>query len=469
MTFTLRQFQKAISAAKKIGRVRFPKEVRDDVSEFISEIWDKKAKDPFLGRHGRLRDMVEDITVVESPARTIDSMARRYGPNTPITQFLRRKEPQPESGVGNSDESISPPEQQSAESDPPEQQSAESDPPAHQEEEWVPTPPEPTAATPKTREEQQADKVQQLREQLRELKAEAKQAAQQQNNLSAPRENRQTDLAEAIQQLQERVKKAARRQSKLDGRRGQSAGPSLESRRRAAGAHGRLQRVSPALRNKTAEIINRLVSDRGTAGDRLTPIPVLSPRKVVKRMVVRRSLSNALKEDCNAGRPVTLFLPDVSWSCEVQAQIACDISNAAGYAGVSGSDVLVFPHSNGEVEAGYVPWFNGRPKLVPQKEVTAFFRELTAGRSGYDIRVVVAIGDHDAEALYREIAERREVKKLVWLHNHHADSRRAKIVPREHYLFSRLNWSSTALDKTTLVAGCVGCSSILAGLELAIK
>lgn len=249
-----------------------------------------------------------------------------------------------------------------------------------------------------------------------------------------------------------------------------AGGPSLEARRKLAAANGRLRRVPTKLRARMAELINRLMGSSGAAGGSVSPIPVYDSRKLVKRMLVRRPLPNALKEDVVTGRPVTLFLPDVSPSCAAQAQDACDIANAAGYAGVSGSDVLVLPHSNGcvsEYEDSYVPWFNGKPVNLRQTEWSRLFMQIVEGRSKYKIRVVVAVGDHDAADMYKQLAALKSVMRLVWLHNDAVEGNRGPHVARTPTNF--LGWSQDLINKTTLVWGCDNQYQMIRGLDLALK
>lgn len=466
MSFTLRQFQKLISAAKKSGHRKsfgdYDYETIETVEKFASQFWGVDFQQPFISKLGRLIDRKDNR--VNNPASLIDSLVRAHGPNATLTSLLREEEKQ--DADQNSDGQSS--DQDSGGDQPPNSSGDNSgdgdqtsEPPQH-DQHWEPTPPKPTPPPPKTQKERRAEALQQLREQLREQQQAAK-------DQPPPQAGQKKAQQTALKQLKAQIRAASKQQSQLASAAGKIDGPSLLSRRRAAGTHGRLRRVPVALRNKTADIINLLVSEKGVAGDRLSPIPILSARKVVKRMVVRRPLSNALKEDSNSGRPVTLFLPDVSPSCERQAQIACDISNAAGYAGVSGSDVLVFPHSNGCVESGYVPWFNGRPNLVNDKEVQNLFSAITTGDSKYDIRVVVAIGDHDAEDLYREITARQSVRRFVWLHNFAASQYGVTeiIAPDGDHCLQK--WTAEAKAKTTLVFGCVDSDSILAGLRLSIE
>lgn len=245
-----------------------------------------------------------------------------------------------------------------------------------------------------------------------------------------------------------------------------SAKPSMQSRRKMAGARAKLHAVPPRLRAEVAELINRLVM-RGPAGGAPTPIPRYDKSKLVKRLLARRPLPNALQEDVIAGRPVTLLLPDISPSCARQAQTACDLANAAGYAGVPGSDVLIFPHSNGCVDGddpSFLPWFNGRPLTVVSAEVPELFNAATEGTGVWRIEAVLAIGDHDAYRMYAAIADLPQVRRLVWLHN--------RLCPRpaiEPLAFSHGSATAGAEKKTTLVYGCTNQKTMLQGLKLALR
>jgi hypothetical protein len=219
-----------------------------------------------------------------------------------------------------------------------------------------------------------------------------------------------------------------------------------------------------------ADLINRLVMQGGTAGDNPSPTPLLSATKVVRRMLVRRPLTNALKEDTITGRPVTLFLPDVSPSCKPQAQVACDLANAAGFAGVSGSDVLVLPHANGTVSptAAYIPWYNGKPMLSELNQVESLFEDICSGRSRFRVRVVVFLGDHDAVRRYGEIAALRSVLRVVWLHNYGDPDGRSVEPPAMAEDFLQPPWEPAAKKKLTMVRGCGGQRTMLQGFNMAL-
>lgn len=463
MSVTLRQLQRMLSKSlKTTDRIAFSDE--NDGREFVrllDKIKGVEFSEPVF-ENGEVRERCGCANCRPRAFRDavsfVDKLTKKFGHNATISQLL-----QPRNKTAEKPPPEQPPPAPSGafESRPPAENSLEAAEPP-QPENWQPTPAPPEKPRTKTDREKFAEGEQRLREEMAKLRE--KLAAQKATGTLRAAE---TELA--LRKLRRQLKDARKQASKINGVSGIEGGPSLQARRRAAGTHGRLRVVPPQLRTKTAELINRLVHESGAAGDRLTPIPVLSARKVVKRMLVRRPLGNAFKEDSNSGRPVTLFLPDVSPSCARVAQASCDVANAAGYAGVSGSDVLVFPHSNGEVEPEYVPWFNGRPNLMGTAKTTAAFEELIAGRSRYNIRVVVAIGDHDAEEVYRQIVALPKVVRLVWLHNHKPGGRLPVIAqPQEVALPSR-TWTDALRSKTTMVFGCSDQTTILRGLELALS
>jgi hypothetical protein len=490
VSMTLRQLQRLLSlSARRTGeKIRFASENdEDDFRAFIAEVMDAEFNIPCLLNEG-VRELCgcEECRKRTLPGIRpyVDSCARQHGHTTTLRELADHRRRQQHNDRENSDrqnQHAESAQQQSTsqvgspsaaqtdagrgeptQSPPPAsaQNSAEPPPP----EEWVPTPPPPAPPPPQKTNAEIADEIEQeLRKKLKRMQDAVKAAKK--DNLSSRAQHAQLEMANRVRK---ELKRHRKRRSKLAVTTGTMSGPSLAARRWAAVSHGRLRRVSPKLRSRTADLINRLVDKSGTAGDQLTAIPLLSPRKLVKRMIVRRSLSNAFREDSNAGRPVTLFLPDVSPSCAKQAQIACDIANAAGYAGVSGSDVLVFPHSNGCVEADYVPWFNGRPHLVDKREVCVLFNAIVGGRSRYNIRVAIALGDHDATDTYLQIAKHSRTSRLVWLHNIRRGTEKPGVWADN--VANRLHaWPEDARAKTTMLRACVDQETILAGLEIALS
>jgi hypothetical protein len=410
--------------------------------------------------------------VVDVQSR-VDTWARRYGPDVPVTSAINwdrerqnRQRQQPNSGGGGSGQGQSQQQQQpggsSNNSSQPAGQQQGSQPQSPDDAQPTQTQttgpasgqetnqPQPVPPKPQPSPEQQALKAAQ--QAYRDALARAKQAPQSSGSASVSAAKRNLQMA---------------RRKASHNRVAQASAPSLVARKTIAGAHGRLQRVPPKLRQQVADLINRLVDRGGSAGENFAPIPVLSARKLVQRMVVRRPLPNALKEDSMTGRPCVLFLPDVSPSCEAQAQIACDLANAAGYAGVSGSDVLVFPHSNGEVDSteNYIPWFNGKPVATDPGQVERLFDQVCGGQSCYRVRVVVFIGDHDATEQYRKVIGLKSVTRAIWLHNYFSGK---YAVPETVESGMIPDWNPELLSKLSMVQGCTNLPTMLKGFKIAL-
>lgn len=373
--------------------------------------------------------------------RTVDKWCWKYGPNTPVRDVLTMEDAQQaQNGPGDADDQSDAEVIQSA-------QQAVAD----------------AVQKRAAMLAQMADKAAQ--QAADRLKAAAAQMAEARKAVKDARRAPKAARCVAARRAQHLLKNA-RRAASFD-KAAMAAAPSLESRRTIAKAHGRLRTVPVALRTRIAGIINRLVGTTGTAGGNVSTIPVYDSRRLVKRMLVKRPLANALKEDVISGRPVTLFLPDISPSCADQAQVACDMANAAGYAGVSGSDVLVLPHSNGCIEGHadeYIPWFNGKPVAARGEALISLFNAIVTGRSAYKIKVVVAIGDHDAVEMYEQLAALRRVTQLVWLHN--SGPRRAKLAKSDEFSD---RWSDESSRKLKLVYGCHNQNQMLRGLDLVIQ
>jgi hypothetical protein len=399
------------------------------------------------------------------PHHVVDRLCRKYGPNASVKDVIKQErqarqqppQPKPESGEGGDGdaETEAQAELSTAAKDRARAREAAEDWRADE-----------RARQRQAEAEAQAEAARKkLTDNLAAAKAKALAAAKQavQSAKRQPYACRRSDAKRAL-------KKA--RQAASFSQAAEAAGPSLESRRFLSSANGRLRAVPAALRSQMAELLNRLMGNTGNTGGNVGPIPVYDSRRLVKRLLVKRPLPNALKEDVISGRPVTLILPDVSPSCAAQAQDACDIANAAGYAGVSGSDVLVLPHSNGCIDEhvdAYMPWFNGRPVDVRGTALTTLFRNITTGKSSYKIRVVIAVGDHDAADMYEQLAGLQQVTRLIWLHN---DSGR-RSGTRNRVIKSPPEdcpgWVPDSLKKLSLIWGCHNQRRMLKGLALSLR
>lgn len=474
MGLTIRQLQRMLSKSVKTPDTQLGSGLPELVK--IAEVWAGVQYGQAAVKNGNIVNACTcqrcRQTKVDAVAARefVDSLCRQYGPNTPVSTALRDlvSKQEPRSGgssSGDSDDNEQSDDNQSessSSSSSSSSQSTQSDPRAEEKAR--------EAADAWREDEERRQRVAERDRRIAEAEAARK---------AAEAAEAAAKLAEAKKQMKaaktgkhsllgaKRSLKYARRATSFNATAMASA-PSLEARKTLASANGRLRAVPAKLRRQMAELINRLVGSSGAAGGSVSPIPVYDSRKLVKRMLVKRPLPNALKEDVVTGRPVTLFLPDVSPSCSAQAQDACDIANAAGYAGVSGSDVLVLPHSNGcvsEHEDAYVPWFNGRPVNLRGADWERLFTQIIEGRSKYRIRVVVAVGDHDAADMYEQLAGLKSVMRLVWLHNDTGGASGVRI-NRSHVYH---DWEPDRVRKTTLVWGCTNQYQMIRGLDLALR
>ena len=473
MSMTLRQLQKMISASRRNVKATYGEEHSDDFYKFgrlfSREIGDAAAAKNFI-QGGTLVGICDCGCKHRCAANAdrftsfIDSLAKRYGASTTLEDVIRqfqadearrREQQRQKSESGERGERNEKGDKQSSQSSTPTEPSEWED----DDESQTPTPAQQQAAAAAAGQAKRAAAAE---------KAKAAQAVL--DDLRQQEKTAQT--AAQLQQAKRQLKEARRRASfvRVPG------APSLESRRAVSGQTARMRAVAPALRVRMARLIDRLVGQSGAVGGDLGPTPILSARTLVKRMLSKRPLANALKEDIVTGRPVTLFLPDVSQSCSETSQDACDLANAAGYSGVPGSDVLVFPHSNGCVAEGddciddgasYTPWFNGKPVRMTRAEQEWLFDELLTGKSKYRVRVVVALGDHDAVDMYAQVAALKTITRIVWLHN-----------AGEEYGVKRLRlddpqflpeWQPESQKKLSLVSGCTTCGSMMAGFDMATK
>jgi hypothetical protein len=477
MAVTLRQLQRWLHASQERPRDFFVPSAADDIGQFAGWLRGDSTSAAFV-RNGQIVstcgcDECSRVPLVDSRVTSlVDSLAKKHGASTTLESLMRQDAPEGfknpdggeededgEDGDGDGDNEGSGSDGDGEDSD------NESDG-------------EGQSGSGSESDSQSQSQPKQGQSQGRESPAQAQKREQKENLQDTKQKLR--DLQEKLKErphssvVREQIKRLKR--ALKDARRavssGPNAGPSLEARKQIAGAHGRLRNVSPALRAEMAALINLLVGQGKAAGGQMGPIPVLSPRKLVARMLSQRPLANALKEDVVTGRPVTLFLPDVSPSCERQAQAACDVANAAGYSGISGSDVLVFPHSNGcvdEYSEEYVPWFNGKPYTTDRAEIARLFNEVTSGKGKWRVRAVVIIGDHDGAGLYQQIAALQRIVRMVWLHNEQADYSKRTLDIAEGDDRRLYGWPPESLQKVSMVYGCITQPHMVKGLRMALQ
>lgn len=468
MAVTLRQLQRWLHASRQTPREFFGVgPAADDIGQFAGWLRGDDTSAAFV-RNGQIVstcgcDECSCLPLVDSRVTSlVDSLAKKHGASATLESLMQQDAPEgfknPDGGKENEDgDDDGDGENSDNESDGESQAGSWSE---------------------SDSQSQSQSRPKQGQSQKRESPAQAQKREQKENLQDTKQKLR--DLQEKLKErphssvVRDQIKRI--RRALKDARRtvssGPNSGPSLEARKQIAGAHGRLRNVSPALRAEMAALINLLVGQGKAAGGQMGPIPVLSPRKLVSRMLSQRPLANALKEDVVTGRPVTLFLPDVSPSCARQAQAACDVANAAGYSGVSGSDVLVFPHSNGfidETDDTYVPWFNGKPYTTDRAEIARLFREVTSGRGKWRVRAVVIIGDHDGVCLYQQIAALPRIARMAWLHNEQMDYPKRTLSMAEGDARGLRGWPPESLQKVSMVYGCTTQPHMVKGLRMALQ
>jgi len=114
-----------------------------------------------------------------------------------------------------------------------------------------------------------------------------------------------------------------------------------------------------------------------------------------------------------SGRPAILLLADVSGSMNAFADAVVALASAAAQLGVSGADVVVVAHANGyplelQVNAQRVQ----RAPRLDDDAVLRFYEHLLRR---YAIRAVITAADWDGEWLYRWLAEKPSIERVLWL------------------------------------------------------
>ena len=189
-----------------------------------------------------------------------------------------------------------------------------------------------------------------------------------------------------------------------------------------------------------------------------------SPRwdtsELVKRLISRRPLWPARRDE--EGRPSILVLPDVSGSCYAIARESLRLARAVALLGVPGAEVLIVSHVNGKPHEIQV----GTSAPIVEVSVSEEFAALTGFYQRliktYMVEAVVAVGDSDAEDVYRWLSSHPAISRLVWLDNSFCRRlERPRISPLTR-------WPSPAREKTTHLVGCKK-ERFAEALELALR
>lgn len=252
---------------------------------------------------------------------------------------------------------------------------------------------------------------------------------------------------------------------------------STSANKNFGGATASLKRagIDPRIASQARKVLARLLE-----GGESETGPRWDYTEFCKRLKTARSVYPARKEE--EGRPAILVLADVSGSCSGFSDESVAVAKAVATMGVSGTDVIVITHSNGyptEIQVNQTAPVDVTD--VRDNEAVAAWYENVLKR--YDIQAVVAMGDWDAEWLYRNLAHLPRVTKLVWLDNWSCNNldqpvlrqdmfQKAQGLARADYYtpweFSG-PWSRSAQAKTRYVVGCKDAAHFVRGLEIALK
>jgi len=189
-----------------------------------------------------------------------------------------------------------------------------------------------------------------------------------------------------------------------------------------------------------------------------------SPRwdtsELVKRLISRRPLWPARRDE--EGRPSILVLPDVSGSCHAIARESLRLARAVAQLGVPGAEVIIVSHVNGQPREIQV----GTSAPIIEVSVSEEFAALTGFYQrliqAHMVEAVVAVGDDDAEEVYRWLSSHPAISRLVWLDN--SFCRRLECPKRSPLT----HWPAPAREKTTRLVGCKK-ERFAEALELALR
>jgi len=189
-----------------------------------------------------------------------------------------------------------------------------------------------------------------------------------------------------------------------------------------------------------------------------------SPRwdtsELVKRLISRRPLWPARRDE--EGRPSILVLPDVSGSCYAIARASLRLARAVAQLGVPGAEVVIVSHVNGQPREIQVGTSAPIVEVSVSEEfaaITGFYHRLI---KTHTVEAVVAVGDSDAEDVYRWLSSHPAISRLVWLDN--SFCRRLECPKRSPLT----HWPAPARQKTTRLVGCKK-ERFAEALELALR
>jgi hypothetical protein len=169
-----------------------------------------------------------------------------------------------------------------------------------------------------------------------------------------------------------------------------------------------------------------------------------------------------------SGRPAILVLPDVSGSMGQFAREVTALAAAVAELGVPGADVVIVVHSNGypieiKTNRGSV-----QEVRVDDDEVFMFYERLIRR---YEVKLALIAADWDGEWLYRWLASRPNIERLVWLDvycSSYGEPRARRFPPKWLEGEPLEAWKSHAhrvryADRCSSAADCVAALEMLIG------
>jgi hypothetical protein len=113
-----------------------------------------------------------------------------------------------------------------------------------------------------------------------------------------------------------------------------------------------------------------------------------------------------------SGRPAILVLPDVSGSMGKFAAEVTALAAAVAELGVPGADVVIVVHSNGYPIEFKLNRGAAQEVRVGDEETLGWYERLIRR---YEVKLALVAADWDGEWLYRWLASRPNIERLVWL------------------------------------------------------
>jgi hypothetical protein len=169
-----------------------------------------------------------------------------------------------------------------------------------------------------------------------------------------------------------------------------------------------------------------------------------------------------------SGRPAILVLPDVSGSMGRFAVEVTALAAAVAELGVPGADVLIVVHSNGYPVEMKLNRGAAQEVRMDDEETLGWYERLIRR---YEVKLALVAADWDGEWLYRWLASRPNIERLVWLdvyYSRYGEPRARRFPPRWLEGEPLDAWKPLAhkvryADRCSSAADCVAALEMLIG------